>query len=154
MAFQRALWAVLATLVASSAAMMPKMDNSMYNRKEKTPQLPLDHPRLVRARGAGPHDPEQVRPMLHLSFDGPGSVVVTWVTHPYEDYSLMESSRSLHSCDALSSLGLESAVEWGLSPDALVDSSTSSTPVRCYTYDGYVSGALHKASLGGPRAPL
>jgi len=65
-------------------------------RAPPSPPLPEDHPLLSRAAGDGtvnpalpgllslslaapaPHAPEQVM----LSFEGPGAVTVTWVTHP------------------------------------------------------------------------
>jgi len=60
-------------------------------RAPASPLLPESHPLLARRAGAdpallasslaapaSPHAPEQVM----LSFEGPGSVTVTWVTHP------------------------------------------------------------------------
>ena len=62
-------------LITFAASNTPS--EQQYVRPPPSPILNLEHLSLQSGKG-GPHSPEQ----LHLALAGPGSIAVSWVTHP------------------------------------------------------------------------
>lgn len=73
-----ALAAVVLLLGLSTALAGAGVTSQDYRRPPASPFLPIDHERLARDVGAGPHVPEQV----HLTLAGPGAMAVSWLTYP------------------------------------------------------------------------
>lgn len=139
---------------------------SLWGRSSTEP-LPESHPLLMRDPEAGPFTPEQVQ----VTYAGPGSVSVSWVTWPEGVSTPRMESRRLSmferraekkgggknkkkrtACDDMLELDLRSSIRWGYASGELTNVEQGA--FTCYSTVAYDSGALHRVTIGVDGGPL